>query len=288
MTHTLGTSCHTRLADGRSLHWMVGGDGPTTVVFESGMGVSRSVWGLVAPRVAEATRAIVYDRAGTGRSDRDPAGRSLTRLVDDLEALLADAAPGPVILVGHSWGGPIVRSVAARLGPQRVHGVVVVDQVDEHCEHYFDPSAARRFAMTGMTPALARVGLYRLMGSRPGRVLPADVYADHRREDFSVAAAKTMNAEMATFVDDLATLRESPPDMRGIPLTVISGTRSTRLDRTVRASITAAHRMTVEGTPGSRLVEATGSAHLVIYDEPGVIVDETLRPIAHAGGGGGI
>lgn len=256
---------------------MVAGDGPTTVVFESGMGVSRSVWGLVAPRVAERTRAIVYDRAGTGRSDRDTARRSLTRLADDLEVLLTDAAPGPVILVGHSWGGPIVRSVAARLGPARVRGVVVVDQADEHCADYFEPSAALRFEMTKLTPALARAGLYRLMGSRPGRVLPADVYADHRREDFSVAAAHTMTAEMATFVDDLAALRDDPPDLRGIPLTVITGTRTTRLDRKVRESITAAHRLTAERTQEGRLVEATGSAHLVIYDEPGIVVDETLR-----------
>ncbi|MGC7367951.1 alpha/beta hydrolase, partial [Mycobacteroides abscessus subsp. abscessus] len=36
-------------ADGRALHYQVAGSGEPTVVFESGMGFSRTAWGLVQP-----------------------------------------------------------------------------------------------------------------------------------------------------------------------------------------------------------------------------------------------
>jgi len=274
MSHTFGTST-TAHVEGRTLHVMVRGaaDATTTVVFESGLGMSRSSWGAVVPAVAGQARTVVYDRAGTGRSPVDPTPRTLARLVDDLVAVVDHVGAGRVVLVGHSWGGAIVRAAVAALGADRVAGVVVVDQVDERCELYFDASSAKRFAMsTRMVPTMARLGLYRLLGSRPGRRQPADVAADHRREDFSRSAAAALVAEMEPFLDELASLREDPPDLGGVPLVVITGTKVTRMDRAVRGAITTAHRRTAAEVPHARLVEATGSAHLVMFTEPEVVV----------------
>lgn len=278
MAHTYGTSEHATTADGRRLHYMEAGAGTPVVVFESGMGLSRSSWGLVQPAVAERTRAVVYDRAGTGRSDPDPEPRTLARLTGDLLALLAALGPGPFVLVGHSWGGPIVRSAAAALGPGAVRGLVLVDQGDERCDLYFEPAAARRFAMTAkLLPATARLGLFRLGGSRPGRVQPADVAADHRREDFSPSAARAMVAELDSFLADLAALRAAPPDLGDIEVSVISGTKPARADRKARTAIVAAHRETADALPGGRFVAASGSGHLVMFSEPELIVREVLR-----------
>src|SRR5688572_5314863 len=87
----------------------------------TGMGCTRSSWGLVQPRIAERVRAVVYDRAGLGRSHLDPAPRTLHRLAADFGALLDALGHGPFILVGHSWGGPIVR-VAAAVNRSRIRG----------------------------------------------------------------------------------------------------------------------------------------------------------------------
>lgn len=277
MSHTYGTSSHVTTPDGRRLHLMSRGQGSPTVVLESGMGMSRSCWGLVVPALAEDLRTVVYDRANLGRSDADPEPRTLERLTGDLLTVL-DHVDGAVVLVGHSWGGPVIRKAAAHVGPDKVAGLVLVDQVDEHADLYFAPSAEKRFvASARYLPPMARLGLYRALGARAGSKQPADVRADHRAEDFTVAAARGMAAELTTFLDDLADLRDHPLDLHGIPTSVISGTRPTRLDKAVREAVTAAHRRTAETIPGARLVAANGSAHLVNFTEPEVVVAEVRR-----------
>ena len=274
--HSFGTSGFVSLEGGRRIHYMERGAGEATVVFESGLGFSRSTWGLVAPVIGDCTRTVVYDRAGLGRSDDDDEARDLERLTDDLDALLTGLGPGPFLLVGHSWGGPIVRSVAAR-SPERIIGLVLVDQTDENCSLYFDPTSAKRFAQGArMLPALARARLYGPIGGRAGRVQPRDVAADHRTEDFTPRAAATSVAEMHGLLDDLARLRDAPPELHGIPTTIITGTRSTALDRAQRNALNAGHRATAAAL-GARLVEAGDSGHLVMFTEPQLVIDEVVR-----------
>ena len=92
--------------------------------------------------VAARTTTVAYDRSGLGRSSHDPAPRVLSRLVDDLVDVLDHLGDGPFVLVGHSWGGPIVRCAAAEV-PDRVAGLVLVDQTDERCDLFFAKSVSR-------------------------------------------------------------------------------------------------------------------------------------------------
>ncbi|MFQ6396119.1 alpha/beta fold hydrolase [Nocardia sp. KC 131] len=277
--HTFGTSAFAVTSDDRRLHYMVRGIGEPTVVFESGMGFSRSIWGLVQPSVAERVRTVVYDRAGTGRSDDDPQPRTLDRLAGDLDSVLRELGSGPFILVGHSWGGPIVR-VAAAADPTRIQGLVLIDQSDENCELYFAPSAQKKNAVARvLIPLLARSGLYRLLGSRIGGAQPADVAADHHAEDFTVRAARTLLAEQDQFGAELWRLRQRPPALGALPVSVISGTKMPRLGHDTRTALTAAHRQTAAMSPNRRLVEAPGSGHLIMFSEPELIVEEILHSV---------
>ena len=92
----------------------------------------------VLPGVAAFARVCAYDRPGTildldhrSRSDLVPMPRSAGDIVADLHALLSAAAlPGPYVLVGHSFGGLVVRLYAATY-PDEVAGLVFVDAVHE-------------------------------------------------------------------------------------------------------------------------------------------------------------
>ncbi|MCM3135698.1 alpha/beta hydrolase [Paenibacillus polysaccharolyticus] len=277
--HTFGSSTYIETQDGRKLHYMTKGTGKYTVVFESGMGVSRSTWGLVVPTIAEHARTVVYDRAGAGRSDVDSSPRTLARIAEDLNELLSALGPGPFILVGHSWGGPIVRT-AAETNLTRLRGIILVDPSDEHCELYFSRMAKAGFAFNGaLSPILARLGLYRFLGMKDFLTQPGDVAADHLQEDFTVKAARTLAAEGKNFLQDLKGLRKQPPQLEDLEVSIISGTLPGKGERKIRPAIVAAHRQTVNQLSNARWVEAPHSGHVVMFTDPEVITDEILRMI---------
>ena len=89
------------------------------------------------PEVAKFTRVCAYDRPGTpvgekpSRSDPAPQPANARGAVADLHALLTDAAEaGPYVLVGHSYGGLIVRLYASTY-PEDLSGLVLVDVLTE-------------------------------------------------------------------------------------------------------------------------------------------------------------
>ena len=145
---------------------MVRGDAADLVVLEAGLGFSGLYWGSVHESLAATTRVVAYDRAGFGGSDPDSRPRTLARLAADLDSVI-DAFPHRrLILVGHSWGGPIVRTIAA-LRLQRglpPSGLVLVDQSDENSEIYFSRLARFQFAVQpAMMVPLARLRLLALL-----------------------------------------------------------------------------------------------------------------------------
>lgn len=114
------------------VHVSTMGAGPYTVIFESGFGRDLNVWRNVAPAIAKSNKVLTYSRAGHGRSEARPGTPSLASRTDGLEQLIATAGlRPPFILVGHSYGGFLIRSYAAR-HPGQVAGMVFVDPSDEH------------------------------------------------------------------------------------------------------------------------------------------------------------
>jgi pimeloyl-ACP methyl ester carboxylesterase len=111
----------------RCLHLIDHGASGPTVVFESGISATCLNWTQVRSEVERFARACTYDRAWLGWSDPAPLPRSTSEIVDDLHRLLEAARiPRPCILVGHSFGGMLVRAYAAKY-PGDVAGLVLVD-----------------------------------------------------------------------------------------------------------------------------------------------------------------
>ena len=284
MPHTVCMVQRVRTRDGRQLHVEHDGSSSPVVVFEAGMGVSHHMWGAVTPLLADGTATVLYDRSGLGTSPTDPSPRGLDRLVDDHLDVLRDSGDAPFVLVGHSWGGPIVRCAAARV-PDRIAGLVLVDQTDEGCDLFFEPANEKRSTgFARMVPILGRTGMGRLIARRQARHLPEPAASGMRREDGTLAALRTQAAELVGSIDDLRRLRDHPVALPDVPVTVISGEIETRMERGRRGGLIEAHRRTAASVPRGRHVLATRSGHLVPFTEPELVAAEIDRVVELARG----
>lgn len=268
-----------RTRDGRSLRAVVSGSGSDLVVLEAGLGGGADTWALVAPRLAEAATVVAYDRAGYGGSDPATGPRDLAHLADDLETVLGAFPHERAVLVGHSWGGPIVRTLAARRpAGARLAGLVLVDQSDEHAELYFWPIArANAVVQRGLYGMLARVGLLAPMVRATLRGLPEPHLSAAVAASSTLTGARTMRAEDEHVTPELQRLRSQPLTLGELPVRVLSGrAASGMLERRIRDVLSDAHRTTASALPGGRYVEAPGSGHMVLITEPQLVAEETL------------
>jgi pimeloyl-ACP methyl ester carboxylesterase len=100
------------------------GDGEP-IVLVHGLGTTRVVWRLVAPTIARRRRVVAIDVPGFGASR--PAGRGfdLNDVADTIaDGLAAARVPEPFDLLGHSMGGAIALTLAARR-PQLVRRLIL-------------------------------------------------------------------------------------------------------------------------------------------------------------------
>ncbi|MFJ6615898.1 alpha/beta fold hydrolase [Streptomyces sp. NPDC091289] len=288
--HSQGEAGRARTRDGRELYyqWLPDPAGPDrtrpTVVFEGGLAAGRSYWAGAQAALADVAPTVVYDRSGLGRSPAAPAGvsRRLHALAEDLGDLLDHldrvGPGGPFLLVGHSWGGPLVR-LAAAARPARVAGLVLVDPTDESCDLLFRPSM-RRTERIGQvaTVALARLGLLGRAYRSLTAALPPDAAADMRAEGYTVAMTRTRGRELEDAAGDLRALLENPPGLAGLPVTVVSAGRvSPGMPKSVRERATASHAYRARQSPHGRHVVLPEADHMVLTTSPAELAEEIRR-----------
>jgi pimeloyl-ACP methyl ester carboxylesterase len=103
------------------------GSGIPVVVFEAGAGDGLNTWASVFPEVAKFTTAFAYSRRGYGGGAPMLVHRDGASIVAELRTLLAARQlKPPYLLVGHSLGG-LYMQLFAKLYPDEVAGVVLVD-----------------------------------------------------------------------------------------------------------------------------------------------------------------
>jgi pimeloyl-ACP methyl ester carboxylesterase len=121
--------------------------GAPLVVLEAGGGNGLDVWDRVQSPIAEYTRVCAYDRPTLIRGGVGPrTGSSPDEVVGTLRGvLLGLGEKPPYVMVGHSYGGMIVRLYATRYAAE-ITGLVLIDSSHEDQLTRFeavDPQTAR-------------------------------------------------------------------------------------------------------------------------------------------------
>lgn len=283
----LGDDVFVTTPDGRRLRTMVAGPGSTSgsgaddlVVLEAGMGASGLYWGPVHALLAPHVRVVAYERAGFGASDPDPHRRDLPRLAADLAAVVAAHPHRRLVLVGHSWGGPIVRTLAARRLRQGlpVDGLVLVDPSDENAPLYFSPAARTQFALHSATSVLlARTGMLARMYRPVTAGLSPELARATTEASTSTAAGRAGAAEGRQLVTGLQSLLAAPPVLGGVPIAVLSGLQASgRFERRIRTALVRAHAVTAGQHPRAHQVTTQRSGHQIPVTEPDLVAAQTL------------
>ena len=102
-------------SDGLELVCEVRGEGDTAIVLLHGWCGTREFWKYQVDALAADYRVVAMDQAGHGESGKDREQWTVSRLAEDVEAVVKALSLDRVILVGHSMGGPVSLAAAKRM-----------------------------------------------------------------------------------------------------------------------------------------------------------------------------
>ncbi|MFP6558726.1 alpha/beta fold hydrolase [Paraburkholderia sp. B3] len=125
------------------------------MVLETGLGAESAEWQGVQSQIEDRFRVFRYDRVGRGASGPATGPQDASVMADRLARLLrASGLPPPWLLVGHSFGGLLMRIFAHRYRTE-VQGLVLVeamheDQFDVFSDAFSKPTEADPPALTQM------------------------------------------------------------------------------------------------------------------------------------------
>jgi len=126
------------------------GEGAPPVVLLNGAGARLGYWSRVQPDLAPIAATLAYDRRVPENPGRADFGAATIEELRGLAAALGLAPPW--ILVAHSMGG-LYANLHARLFPDEVAGVVLVDATHPEQERRFAPGA--NLSTRGLRAAVA-------------------------------------------------------------------------------------------------------------------------------------
>jgi len=269
------------IGSGRKMYLKCTGEGSPTVVLVGGLRASAEDWSIsdkskptVFTQVGKFTRVCACDRPGTpvgekpSRSDAVPQPNTAKDAVADLHALLSAAGEvGPYVLVGHSYGGLIVRLYAST-SPKDVSGLVLVDALSEGLQDAETPQqwAIQRKLIQGddpeslaLYPALERIDVQRSYDQmRAAPALPSMPIVD-------LSADRPWGPEVQSMITAGKLPGDVPPDFGYV----------------VDAAQKKAQERLAKLVPNEKHITKTNSGHEIHKEQPQLVIN-AIREVVDA------
>jgi class 3 adenylate cyclase/pimeloyl-ACP methyl ester carboxylesterase len=258
----------TRYAKSSDVHiaYQVIGEGPLDLVWVPGAaGNIEAVWdfpeyGHFVTRLGSFARVVVFDKRGTGLSDRTVGIAPLEERMDDVRAVMDAAGADRAALMGQSEGGPMSMLFAATY-PERTQALVLYGSLArfpmaDWPADQFQQLLQQIESSFGTGGSLARV-----VASRASDESFRRAWARFERQGASPAAFVRLT-QMNREID----VRNVLPSIR-VPTLVLHRTGDANVG-IGRARYLAAH------IPGAKFVELPGIDHFPIFGDADSLIDE--------------
>jgi pimeloyl-ACP methyl ester carboxylesterase len=231
---------------------IIPGQGPA-ILLESGGGMDSTEWDALAPRLARETGAtvIAYDRAGFGRSDLPETPYDLREDTAALwRGLRSLGLDQDLVLVGHSYGGFLIRFEAAE-HPDAVRGLVFVDPFTVELVDALGIDYCNNHPMMGK--------------------LPFDTSHLERLSKLQRAMIRMVGAPRSNLAEKTAVMRKAVVP-KGIPVRVITSGTAWLPDPKEAKAWRESHERFTASIDGAQQVLAEKSGHMIPFSQPDLII----------------
>jgi len=265
------------------LHYFKKGNGGPTVVFETAFDPAGHLqWYHIQQELPTSYTNLSYDRAGILWSDRGHNPKTGEEIAGELHLLLEKAnVPKPYILVGHSFGGTLVRFFVNKY-PEDVAGVILVDSQCPNDEKYLSPELFKMVNQglpEGFLKFANNFGLARLMFKN---MFPNDKQYQHQNEIMPALLYKSADAALEE-QDQMHSIKKEASKINSfgdIPLYVLTAADQKRYDSFIKDGklksemINAWTKMQKDFlllSTNSKQILVSNSGHYINQEQPKVI-----------------
>jgi pimeloyl-ACP methyl ester carboxylesterase len=226
-----------------------------TILLEAGGGMDSEEWIKLAPVFAQKTGATVvsYDRAGFGKSDLPDIPYDMREEVDWLwQGLKQLGLNKNLVLVGHSYGGWLIRLIASE-HPDAIKGMVFVDPFTNEIVEALGVEYLDNHPMVGKHP---------FDSTRPEKLTPQQR-----------ALVRMVGKGLGPKIEVMR--KTSIPS--GIPVRVITCGKKFLPKPEEQMAWRQAHEDLTASIEGAVLLVAGQSSHMIPWDQPEIIIDALME-----------
>ena len=269
--------------DDHRLHYYKKGNGGPTVVFETAFDPAGHLqWYNIQQELPSSYTSISYDRAGILWSERGKNPKSGDEMAKELHLLLEKTkAPKPYILVGHSFGGTLVRFFVNKY-PEDVAGVIFVDSQCPDDERYLSPELFKMVNQGlpgGFLKFANTFGLVRLMFKG---MFPNNKQYEYQNTIMPALLYKSADAVLEE-QDQMSSIKKEASKIKSfgnIPLYLLTATDEKRFDSSIKdrklkiEMLTAWNKMQKDFlllSTESKQILVPKSGHYINQEQPQVI-----------------